>query len=102
MTPIERQILEVLQKPEPELPDENFTRAVMDALPTPRQRPAHIGPRFVRGSALVGGALALMLGSPLENAFTASVWGGPYLAPLVAVLFVALMTVPAAWACVSD
>lgn len=98
MDPLETRLDVMLHRPEPAIGDDGFSEEVMRALPA-RKFSAAKARRWTLGSAaLLGGLLAAALGAPLENAFDSLAWDGSYLASTLAVLFVALVAIPAVWA----
>jgi hypothetical protein len=92
----------LLRKPEPAIGDDGFSESVMHALPARR----FVGTRARRwtlgGAAVAGGVTTALLAAPLESAFGSLAAGDGYLMSIAAVVFIAIVAVPAVWAFFSE
>jgi hypothetical protein len=86
-----------LREPEPALEDDGFSDRVMGALPPKRFAGAKARRWTLALAAVSGGVLTLLLGAPLEKAFS-SLALGSYATSIIALLFVTLIALPTVWA----
>jgi hypothetical protein len=92
----------ILHRPDPAVGDDGFSEGVMHALPARKFAGAKAGRWTLGGAAVAGGLLAVLLGAPLENAFTSLFLDGGFLTSVLAVLFVGAVGISAAWAFLSE
>jgi hypothetical protein len=102
MDSLETQLDVMLHRPEPAIGDGGFSEDVMRALPARRFAGAKARRWTLGGAAVAGGLLAVLLGAPLENAFSSLILDGDSLAPILAVIFVAVVAAPTVWAFYSE
>jgi hypothetical protein len=92
----------LLHRPGPAIADDGFSEGVMHSLPTRKLVRSSASRWTLGGGAVAGALIAALLGAPLESAFSVLAPGGSYVASLLAVLFVAVVAISAAWVSYSE
>jgi|WetSurSiteA1Bulk_404760.scaffolds.fasta_scaffold145913_1 hypothetical protein len=94
----DQKLEEMLQRSEPPIGDDDFSKSVLSRLPERRS----IGTRYrgwtLAGAAAMGSFLTLLLAPPIESTFSLStISNGYHATALAALLLIALVAIPTVW-----
>ena len=102
MDSIDARLEAMLLEPEPAIRNDGFSETVMTAVRGTKRGDARTTRWILTGAAVVGTVLTALLAAPLDGAFSSWVPGSAYATSALAVLFVAFVTIPAAWVFYSE
>lgn len=102
MDSIDARLEAMLREPEPAIGNDGFSETVMTAVRATKRGDGRTIRRTLTGAAVAGTVFTTLIASPLHGAFSSWVPGSDYAPSALAVLFVALVAIPAAWVFYSE